>query len=181
MIAKSWKWIAATLLVAAAVHGASLYLLPRLIMMRTMAGMAKSAGTNTMQYGQRTTSRSRTVVRPSPDMLYSICVYDLGAADGALRIHTNDMPETYWSVSLFDADTNNFYALNDRQARTGAADFLLVPAGAIVERGGLPVVRAPTSRGIVLFRTLVNDETHVAEIDAARHHAACEPYQAANK
>ena len=181
MIAKSWKWIATTLLVAAAVHGASLYLLPRLIMTRTMAGMAKPAGTNTIQHGPQATSRSRSIVRPSPDLLYSICVYDLGSADGALRVHTNDMPETYWSVSVFDADTNNFYALNDRQAKTGAADFLLVPAGAMVEASGLPVVAAPTSRGIVLFRTLVNDETHVAEIDAARHHAACEPYKAAGR
>jgi uncharacterized membrane protein len=181
MIAKSWKWIAATLLVAVDVHGASLYLLPRLIMTRTMAGIVKSAGLNTMQYGPRVTARSRAVVRPSPDLLYSICVYDLGTADGALRVHTNDMPDSYWSVSVFDADTSNFYALNDRQAKAGAADFLLVPAGTTVETGGLPVVPAPTSRGIVLFRTLVNDETHVAEIDAARHHAACEPYKAADK
>jgi uncharacterized membrane protein len=43
----------------------------------------------------------------------------------------------------------------------------------------LPVVAAPTNRGIVLFRTLVHDESHIAEIDAARHYAAYEPYKAA--
>jgi uncharacterized membrane protein len=43
------------------------------------------------------------------------------------------------------------------------------------------VIEAPTNRGIVLFRTLVNDETHIAEIDAARHYAACEPYDAPSR
>jgi uncharacterized membrane protein len=33
--------------------------------------------------------------------------------------------------------------------------------------------------GIVLFRTLVHDESHIAEIDAARHYAACELYRLA--
>jgi hypothetical protein len=28
--------------------------------------------------------------------------------------------------------------------------------------------------------SLVNDEAHIAEIDAARHDAACEPYKAAD-
>jgi uncharacterized membrane protein len=68
--------------------------------------------------------------------------------------------------------------LNDRQVKTGT-DFLLIAAGTSVEAGPLPVIAAPTNRGIVLFRTLVNDETHIAEIDAARHYAACEPYRAA--
>ncbi len=178
MIARAWKWIAATLLVAALVHGATVLLLPRFVMFRTMAGMAKLAGTNAIFHAPRATSRSRGVVRPSPDLLYSICAYDLDAAGGAVRISTHGMPETYWSVSVFDADTNNFYALNDRQASTGAADFLLVPQGSSAAGARLPIVAAPTNRGIVLFRTLVNDETHIAEIDAARHNAACGPYKA---
>ena len=178
MIARSWKWIAATLLVAVVVHGVSVFLLPRLIMIRTMARITKLAGINTILHAPRPTWRSRVVVRPSPDLFYSICVYDLRAAGGAVRVHTHGMPETYWSVSLFDANTNNFYALNDRQAMTGAADFLLTAAGTSAEAGRLPVVAAPTNRGIVLVRTLINDDTRIAEIDAARHYAACEPYKA---
>jgi len=51
---------------------------------------------------------------------------------------------------------------------------------AAVYVGAVPLIgdRGPTNRGIVLFPTLVNDETHVAQIDAARHNAACEPYKA---
>ena len=179
MIARAWKWIAAMLLVAAAVHAATLLLLPRFIMLRTMAGMTKLAGAaNTIAHAPRATWRSRGVVRPSPDLLYSFCIYDLGAAGGAVRVSAHDMPQSYWSVSVFDADTNNFYALNDEQSKTGAADFILMPQARSAEAGRVPIVGAPTSRGIVLFRTLVNDEARLAEIDAARHNAACEPYKA---
>src|SRR6266481_5597223 len=128
-------------------------------MLRTAAGISKRAAANTILHAPRPNANSRGVVRPSPDMLYSICVYDLGAAGGAVRVSTHDMPETYWSVSLFDVDTNNFYALNARQAKAGAADFLLTAPGASVGSAHLPVVVPPTDRGIVLFRTLINDDS----------------------
>jgi len=177
MISRNWRWIAGTLLIAIVVHVVSLLLLPRLIMMRTMAAMTRMAADNTIFYPPRPTAKARSIVRPSPDLLYSICVYDLGRAGGALRISTHDMPNTYWSVSVFDADTNNFYALNDRQAKTSAADFLLAAKGASITARQLPVIAAPTDRGIVLFRTLVNDERRLSEIDAARHDADCAPYK----
>lgn len=178
MIARNWKWIAGALVIAAIVHAASLLLLPRIVMIRAMATLTRSTTSNTMIHQPRATWRSRSVVRPSPDLLYSICVYDLDAANGALRVSTHDMPNTYWSVSLFDANTNNFYALNDRQAQTGSADFLLIARGATVPDARLPVVAAPTSRGIILFRTLVGDERSIADIDAKRHHADCVSYKA---
>ncbi len=175
MISRNWRWIAGTLLIAAVVHIVSLLLLPRLIMMRAMAAMTRMAVDNAIFYSPRPTAKSRSIVRPSPDLLYAICVYDLRAAGGVLRISTHDMPNTYWSVSIFDADTDNFYALNDRQAKTGAADFLLAAKGASITAGQLPVIAAPTNRGIVLFRTLVDDERRLPEINAARHNANCAP------
>ena len=178
MIGRHWKWIAGTMLIAMVVHITSLLALPRLIMMRTMAAITRLAAANTMLYPPQPTARSRGVVRPSPDLLYSICIYDLAAANGTLRISTHDMPDTYWSVSAFDADTNNFYALNDRQAENGAADFLLLAQGTSVATDRLPVVVAPTRRGIVLFRTLIDHESRFAEIDAGRRNANCTPYKA---
>ena len=181
MIARNWKWIAATLLVAAIVHVATVLLLPRLIMLRTVAGISKRAAANTILHAPRPNANSRGVVRPSPDLLYSICVYDLSAAGGAIRVSTHDMPDTYWSVSLFDVDTNNFYALNDQQTKAGAADFLLTASAAPAGSAGLPVVVPPSNRGIVLFRTLINDDNRMAEIDAKRRFATCRPYTEASR
>jgi uncharacterized membrane protein len=178
MIAREWKWIAATLAIAVVVHIVTLLALPRLVMMRTMSAITRLVAANTMLYPPRPTSRSGGVVRPSPDLLYSICIYDLAAANGALRVSAHDMPDTYWSVSIFDADTDNFYTLNDRQAGNGAADFLLVAPGSRPPNDRLPVVMARTSRGIVLFRTLIDREDRLAEIDAGRRNADCSPYRA---
>ncbi|HXC56092.1 MAG TPA: DUF1254 domain-containing protein [Rhizomicrobium sp.] len=172
---RNWAWIAATLLLAAAVHVASVMLTPHVIMALTMRGIASRAGLlNHMVHGRRPTAASRGVVRPSPDLLYSSCVYDLSG--GPVRVHASGMPATYWSVSLFDADTDNFYVVNDRQAKTGGVDFLIVPPS---QDRPLPgnVVRSPSLRGLVLVRTLIDDERHVAAIDAARRHAACEAYR----
>jgi uncharacterized membrane protein len=167
-------WIAATLVVAAVVHVASVWALPRIIMGRTMAVIAKNAGVNTIAHGHRPDARARGVVRPSPDLLYSTCVFDLDAAGGALRVHARGMPRTYWSVSAFDAATDNFFVANDRKAGD-AIDFVIVAPGRSVDTR-LPVVTAPGTRGLVLFRTLINDESKVAAIDRARRTAACEPY-----
>jgi uncharacterized membrane protein len=179
-IVRSWKWIAAALAVAAAVHVASVLAVPRLIMWRTMTGMAhRAGGVNRILHTPRPTAAARGVVRPSPDLFYSTCAFDLDAAGGAVRVHARGMPATYWSVSAFDADTDNFYVVNDRKTGAAGVDFLIIAPGAFIDGTKLPVVVAPTTRGIVLFRTLISDERHVADIDRARRGAACEPFVAA--
>jgi len=171
-LARNWPYIAMTLAIAAAVHVASVVYLPDLIMMRTMAKLAGAGGVNTMQHGARATQASRAVVRPSPDLLYSTCVYDLDKAGGRLRVHADGMPRTYWSVSAFDARTDNFYVLDDRHAQGGAFDVTLAGPQAAAHAGD---IRSPTARGIVLVRTLIENEARLAAVDAARRGAQCEP------
>jgi uncharacterized membrane protein len=170
---RNWKWIVATLVIAAIAHVASVFAVPRFIMWRTMAVIARNNGVNTMAYPPRPTPAARGVVRPSPDLLYSTCVFDL--SHGPVRVHAAGMPDTYWSVSLFDAETNNFYVINDRQAKSGGVDFVIVPPHQDPDPRGT-VVRAPGLRGLILFRTLIDDERHLADIDRARRGATCGPY-----
>jgi uncharacterized membrane protein len=171
-LARNWLHIALMLAIAAAVHVASVFYLPDFIMIRVMAGMARAGGVNTMLHGVRATSASRAVVRPSPDLLYSTCAYDLDKAGGRLRVHASAMPHTYWSVSAFDARTNNFFVLDDRQAGRDAFDITLAGPGAAARPGD---VRAPTARGVILLRTLIDDDAHLSKFDAARRGARCEP------
>ena len=172
----NWPWLVFTLAIAAVVHVALVIATPHLIMWRTMTAIARSShGYNTIAHARRPTAASHAIVRPSPDLLYSTCVFDLNAAGGALRVHASGMPRTYWSVSAFDDDTNNFFVENDRQAK-GAVDFIITAPGHFVDTT-LPVVTAPSVRGLVLFRTLISDEARLAEIDGARRGAACEPFK----
>jgi len=168
-----WKWALAALAVALIVHAASLILLPRLIMAGAMRKITARAGVNHMIHQPRPTAAARGVVRPSPDLLYSVCVYDLKAAGGAVRVRAYGMPSTYWSVSAFDANTNNFYVINDRKAAGGAVDLALTAKGA-KPPAGLVAVVSPTRRGIILVRTLIDDDAKLPALDAARRHATCE-------
>lgn len=162
-------------LVAAAVHVASVWALPAIIMSRTMSRIGE-AGWNTIHFGKRPDASARGVVRPSPDLLYSTCAYDLSA--GPLRVRSPVPNDTYWSVSLFDDATNNFYVLDDRQAhaqKQSVVDFVIIPPEQDKEPM-LPSVRSPSSKGLVLFRTLINNEQSLAAIDALRRQAICQTW-----
>jgi uncharacterized membrane protein len=169
------RWIVATLVGAILVHAVAVWAIPRGIMLLTMRGMARQGGGwNTALYGPRADETSRAVVRPSPDLLYSICVFDV--ADGPVRV-TADVPrDTYWSVSMFAANTDNFFVLNDRQATESRVDLVVAAPGTTVELPqGTQRVDAPSRRGIILSRTLVSDESRAGELDAARRRFSCGP------
>ena len=174
--ARQWMWLAAALAIALVVHAASVIALPRAIMWRTQALLARDAESNMMSHAQRASADSHLIVRPSPDLLYSTCPYDLVKAHGALRVHAQGMPATYWSVSAFDSASGNFFVRNDRAARNGGIDFLIIAPGTFIDGTRLPVIVSPSERGIVVFRTLINDETRLAEIDTGRRNAACEGF-----
>lgn len=160
--------MAALLAVAAVVHYFTLVGTPGFIMNRVMMRMGE---VNTIHHGVRVTAQSRGVVRPSPDLLYSVCPFDL--ADGALHV-TAPVPQgTYWSVSAFDDQTNNFFVRNDRQVK-GKVDILLTTSHVDVKRPqGAQKIVSPTTKGLVIFRTLIDDEKNFAALDAVRRKARC--------
>ena len=178
-------YAAATLAVAAAVHLGTVWYLPNIIMDRAMAQMG---AVNTIHHGQRATAAIHGVVRPSPDLLYSVCPYDVSKEP--LRVAADVPKGTYWSVSIFDDATNNFFVLNDSQTHRTLTVVLFSPDApddngvvatlsradpAHLQRENLRLVKAPTARGLVVFRTLVNNETNFTAIDAARHKSGCTP------
>jgi uncharacterized membrane protein len=146
--------LAATLAIAALTHLVAVWAVPRVIMARTIAALDTLGAHNRPLHPPRPTDRSRGVVMPSPDLLYTACSFDLGA--GPLRVSA-PIPATYWSVALFADNTDNFFVLDDRAAGTPSVDILLIGPGEHVEAAaGERLVRAPSRRGIVLFRTLIS-------------------------
>ena len=95
-------------------HLAHIVAYPRLIMAGTMNAVQGRAGAaNKPLLPPLPTDTSRGVVKPSPDLLYALCVYDL--AKGPVVVSA--MPSAdYWSVALYAGNTDNFFVLNDRQA-----------------------------------------------------------------
>lgn len=171
---KTWFiWIAATLTLAAVFHILTIFGLPYAIMDRAMAGIASSAGgVNAPVYPERASAASRGIVRPSPDLLYTACVYDV--SEQPVRL-TSPVPDTYWSLSVFASNTDNFFVVNDRQVASDRIEIVLAPEGSPAANGDVPVIIAPTTRGIVLFRSLITSDDSRTEIDVLRRQAHCEP------
>jgi uncharacterized membrane protein len=170
------KWGAFTLVLAAIIHWAAVTYAPTLIMSRAMSAVAGNAkGSNMIAHSERATAASRTIVLPSPDLLYSICSYDVSRRP--LKIVTAAPTDTYWSVAMYAANTDNFYVLNDTAAHGQATTIILVGQSQTVppQAEGTIVVSAPTPKGIVLFRTLINGEERLADLDQQRRAAKCDP------
>ncbi|HEX3810002.1 MAG TPA: DUF1254 domain-containing protein [Rhizomicrobium sp.] len=170
---RAWlPWVAIAVAVAAIVHLATLYAVPGFVMSRAFAIMGAP---NAMHHGKRVDEHSHAVVRPSPDLLYSACPFDLSA--GPLRVRSPVVPHTYWSVSGFDDATNNFFAMNDNGVQ-GVVDFLIVQQGTKPNTEGFKTIISPTRKGIILFRTLINGEKNFALFDALRRQATCATFHA---
>jgi uncharacterized membrane protein len=174
-----WPWALATLATALLLHLATVAVLPHAIMARTLSAMSRHGGFNTMNFGPRPSAQSRGVVRPSPDLLYSICPYDLSA--GPLVVEAHGPSGSYWSVSVFDSETDNVFVRNDAQAPGGTIRFMLLPPQTERPAGaqGIEPVHSPSTHGLVLIRTLIADDTALAEIDAARRQSSCETWHPA--
>lgn len=131
---------------------------------RRKAEVLARQGINVALPSPRADADSRTVVRPSPDLLYTACVFDL--SHGPLHI-TTPVPDSYISVSGFGADSNNFFAVNDRNATIDAEgrkhlDLLLSRDAATPVPAGARHIVAPSDRGLILFRTLITSEAALA-------------------
>src|SRR6056297_2485823 len=137
-------WLLGVALIAAFTHLAAVHAYPRLLMHGAWEAIARSADDTGLVHAPRPDATSRTVVRPSPDLVYSVCLYDLAAGPWSIRL---EVPDSYVSVSLYAMTTDIFFAVNDRQATGGSMELLIV-SGPVDEyepaTGGRPlVVRAP--------------------------------------
>ena len=135
---------------------------------RRKAEVIAHSGINVALPAPRADASARTVVRPSPDLLYTACVFDL--AEGPLHI-TAPVQDGYVSVSGFGADSSNFFAVNDRSAQRDAEghkhfDLLLTRGESVSAPVGARVIISPSTRGLVLFRSLIPDEAALPQLIA---------------
>ena len=127
---------------------------------------------NQFVFGSRTTQNSRSIVRPSPDLAYSTCAFDL--SDGPLLIEAAPSPDQgYVSVSVFTANTDNIAVFDTSQSPDGIR-FVLARAGQKTPPGA-KVVIAPSDRGVVLDRRLAPNAELFAAADQARRSNKCAP------
>lgn len=170
--------LAAFLAIAALTNLALVAALPWLINAVVVHRLVeKSGGYNVAVAWPRADASSRTIVRPSPDLLYTSCAFDV--SERPLRI-TAPVPDSYLSISGFAANTDNFFAINDAQvpAEPGGRkrlDIVLARAGARDLPPGARVVTAPTTRGLILFRLLITRDDDVPALQELQALQSCRP------
>lgn len=169
------RWGIATILLAALVHLVAVYCFPTVMMsMAQRAIRNRVGGANRIYHSPPVTVKTNELVMQSPDLLYSSCAYDL--ADGPVRIFAR-VPDTYWSLSLYQANTDNFFILNDRQVDGDRVEVVLIGKGQ-----GAPtdpkvrVITAPTKKGVIALRSLIQDASRLDELIAVQGQAFCAPY-----
>ncbi|MFP3944702.1 MAG: DUF1254 domain-containing protein [Alphaproteobacteria bacterium] len=167
------RWITGTLALAAVVHFAVIIAYPRIAMNRLMDQIEdRAGGPNRAVYPPRPDHESRRVVRPSPDLFYAICVFDAG--DGPVHVRA-PAADSYWSVSFYGAGTGNFYVIGRAPAGKEQVDVVLAKQGTDVTEIPYPVLTPPTSRGVALYRVLIDREERLTALDRLRKRMECRP------
>ncbi|OYY89748.1 MAG: hypothetical protein B7Y45_10785 [Sphingomonas sp. 28-66-16] len=149
---------------------ATLAIVPRALMALAVNRVARAGGINHMTHAALITAKSRAIVRPSPDLLYSSCPFDVAAAPVLVDVAPIDAP--YWSLSIFDSRTNVAFVRNNREAGGKPVRVAIALAGQAVPPGYLPV-RVDGRRGVALVRVLIDRTRPITAIDAARRAARC--------
>jgi len=159
------------LIVAVATAWAAVLYIPYGLMNVAMDRLGQG-GVNRMSYGNLASPQRQPVVRPSPDLAYSSCPYDLSA--GPVAIEVTPVAGRYSSLSIFDAATDVIFVRNDVEAGSKPYRIVVARDGQAVPAGA-EVVRTTHDRGIALIRLLLKDPSEIGGLDAARRQSSCAP------
>lgn len=160
----------ATAAVATGSYYATLAATPYALMRMATSKMAGTSPTNHFTHSPPVRADRQFVVRPSPDLLYSVCPFDISSAP--LEITAVPVPDHYSSISVFDARTDVAFVRNDEQMAGQPMRVILALNGQAVP-AGVETVRLSHATGIVLQRVLLADPAEAASIDPIRSQARC--------
>jgi uncharacterized membrane protein len=150
---KLLKWLLGILLCAWAGQYLLALLVPNLMMETLYAVGTKRLGYNQLVVSQVPDESSRTVVRPSPDLLYASCIYNL--EDGPIVIEA-PIPARYWSMQFYQMNTDNYAGITnqrDERHRVGSVvKVTLISTDESLANYTGEVIQSPTQRGMVLLR-----------------------------
>ena len=158
------------LLAALGAYQATLLATPFALMRLAAAKAGKGAPVNQFRFGPMTTAENQTIVRPSPDLSYSLCVFDV--ANGPVLVRAEPIPGHYWSLSIFDARTDVAAVRSDRDTGGKSAMLALVRVGQAAP-AGYEAVPLNYDRGVALIRILLADKSEFPAIDALRRRSTC--------
>jgi hypothetical protein len=168
---RSWAGpIVAGLIASAVIWQGILVATPFALMAAATKKIGGDLAPNRFMFGRMATADNQPIVRPSPDLAYSTCVFDLSV--GPVLIDVPPVPDRYWSVSIFDARTDVAAVRSDRDTGAKPARLALLKVGQSAP-AGYEAVRLGYDRGIALTRILLASPDDYPAIDAIRRQSSC--------
>lgn len=169
------RWIGPVILAVLAALGAwygTLAAAPTVIMDQAWERLATQAGFNRMAHSPLVTAERQTIVRPSPDLAYSICAFDL--THSPIEVTANPVPDHYWSLTVFDSVTDVAFVESDRDTGGKPIRIVLATADQAVLSNARKVVM-PDAKGVALIRVLLKNRAEIGAVDAYRTQSFCRP------
>jgi len=113
-----------------------------------------------------------------PMMIHAICRYSLD--HGAIRMQAS-LPNTFWSVALYNRRGENIFSINDRAAGTKDLDMVVLTADQLAiirenppeELEDLLVIETLDIQGFALLHLFAGDPTIAPELRASLKDAQC--------
>lgn len=168
---RAWLFpVLAGVMMTAAAYQATLLATPYALMYAALQKIGERGQSNRFAFSPMPTADNQPIVRPSPDLSYSTCVFDL--SNGPVLVDVAPVPGRYWSVSIFDARTDVAAVRSDRDTKGNAARVALVKKGQQAPKGYEPVV-LQYDRGLALIRILLASPDEFPTIDAIRRKSNC--------
>ncbi|MEM0214507.1 MAG: DUF1254 domain-containing protein [Archaeoglobaceae archaeon] len=153
-------------------HIAFIYAYPYIVVTSNYFASKGEVKVNEVYYQQPVDENFKKVVMPSPDILYSACVYDISKSD--LLIEARVPNFTYWSASFYAMSTDNYFTINDRMVRDNITLILTTNKSCKKEN----CVISPSDRGIVIFRIFIPDKSLLSELEEYQKSIKCRSFVA---
>lgn len=142
---------------------ATVYYIPYLVMSKFEDKiLMQTQGVNQVYYSSLVDEKSRNVVRPNPDFLYSVGFYNL--SKGNCKVTAEIPDSTYWSIAFYQDNTVNYFVKNDQQFKNKKVNLVIIPKGkTYTPKQNEEVIQSPTKKGVILTRLLLTkkDETSI--------------------
>jgi len=138
------------LLAAALLHWLILALIPRLKMRKAMKQIVSAAGVNSFYHWPPVSSHSRNVVKPAPELNYSVAVLELSG--GPVEVVLAGCPAAYCSVSFYSPRSDNFHVVNCDGAHELCLNVCQKRHASKLIPDGVEQVTAPAARVIAVVR-----------------------------
>ena len=168
------KWLIGILACAWAGQYLLALVIPNLMMEMLYYRAGAQVGYNQLVVVPDSDESSREVVRPSPELFYAGCLYNV--KDGPVVIEA-PVPKHYWSMQFYQMNTDNYAGITNQREERGrvgsTVKVTLIGPNAEARKLQGEVIQSPTERGIVLLRASAISD--VAQQRLALESSRCGP------